>query len=179
MARRIVKDHEDVLQEELKKTSPPQWPTNGVLCTLHRASAVASLIPDQHRSCFGLGPGYAVNVSVDGVVPGIFAHPQLSQLSSSQPMPTDLFSRWHLSLQPSSRRVWRRVYRSPKVEDVVKEPDVPKPNVPKPKALKDERSVLRWKIAARYVVPASTGRLHASSHACYVKCTHTYFNFLG
>ncbi|OBT61739.1 hypothetical protein VE03_09171 [Pseudogymnoascus sp. 23342-1-I1] len=67
----------------------------------------------------------------------------------------------------ASRSRTVRPYRSPKVEDVIKEPNVPEPNVPKPKALKDERSVLRWKIAACYIVPTSTGRLRASSRACY------------
>ncbi|OBT82758.1 hypothetical protein VE02_09922 [Pseudogymnoascus sp. 03VT05] len=67
-----------------------------------------------------------------------------------------------------------RLYRSPLVEDEAKDVVVPKPETPK-----DNRTVLGWKVAARYRVPKSAGRLCASPRVCCVKCAHTYFNFLG
>ncbi|OBT88262.1 hypothetical protein VE02_02810 [Pseudogymnoascus sp. 03VT05] len=60
------------------------------------------------------------------------------------------------------------------VEDEAEDPDVPES-----KALKDERTVLRWKVATRCEVPKSAGRLCAGSRLCCVKCAHTYYNFLG
>ncbi|OBT87415.1 hypothetical protein VE02_04667 [Pseudogymnoascus sp. 03VT05] len=50
------------------------------------------------------------------------------------------------------------LYHLPLVEDKVK--DVV---APKPKALKDERTMLRWKVATCCVVPKSARRLRASS----------------
>ncbi|OBT50781.1 hypothetical protein VE04_09538 [Pseudogymnoascus sp. 24MN13] len=65
-----------------------------------------------------------------------------------------------------------RPYRSPSVEDEVEDAVAPEPE-----ALKDERTVLGWKLANRCEVPESAGRLRAGSRACCVKCAHTYFNF--
>jgi hypothetical protein len=76
---------------------------------------------------------------------------------------------------PRSRTV--RPYHSPEVEDEAKEPEGSV--VPESEALKDERTVLGWKVAACYEVPDSAGRLRASSRPCCVKCAHTYYNFLG
>ncbi|ELR10619.1 hypothetical protein GMDG_04888 [Pseudogymnoascus destructans 20631-21] len=69
-----------------------------------------------------------------------------------------------------------RPYRSPEVEveDEAEEPDIPESEAPK-----DECTVLGWKVAARCVIPESTGRLRAGSRLCCVECAHTYYNFPG
>jgi hypothetical protein len=69
------------------------------------------------------------------------------------------------------------LYYLPKVKDKAKEPKGSV--VPKSKALKDEHTMLRWKVATYYEVPNSMGRLYASSCLCYIKCTYMYYNFLG
>ncbi|ELR08577.1 hypothetical protein GMDG_03272 [Pseudogymnoascus destructans 20631-21] len=68
-------------------------------------------------------------------------------------------------------------YGSPEVENAAEEPEGS--IVPEPEALKDERTVLGWKVAARCEVPESAGRLRAGSRPCCVKCAHTYYNFPG